>query len=179
MVNQNNIHCPKCNSTQLFFDKKGFSGTKALVGGLLTGGIGLLAGLHGKNDIIITCINCNNKFTPKDLIELESQKKENEALIEKYKIEEKKRLWEEEKENLRIAYQTPEERKAIELEQLDNTNNKLILLIVIFSIGFLTLLVNKNWFWSVILFLFIILLANFIRKNKIKMKNKISSIDNE
>lgn len=172
MVNQNNIHCPKCNSTQLFFDKKGFSGTKALVGGLLTGGIGLLAGLHGKNDIIITCINCNNKFTPKDLINLENQKKEAIAL-------DKKRKWEAETEYRRIANRTPEERKAIELEQLDNTNNKLILLIVIFSIGFLTLLVNKNWFWSVILFLFIILLANFIRKNKIKMKNKISSIDNE
>lgn len=172
MVNQNNIHCPKCNSTQLFFDKKGFSGTKALVGGLLTGGIGLLAGLHGKNDIIITCINCNNKFTPKDLINLENQKKEAIAL-------DKKRKWEAETEYRRIANRTPEERKAIELEQLDNTNNKLILLIVIFSIGFLTLLVNKNWFWSVILFLIIILLANFIRKNKIKMKNKISSIDTE
>lgn len=163
MVNQNNIHCPKCNSTQLFIDKKGFSGTKALVGGLLTGGIGLLAGLHGKNDIIITCINCNNKFTPKDLINLENQKKEAIAL-------DKKRKWEAETEYRRIANRTPEERKAIELEQLDNTNNKLILLIVIFSIGFLTLLVNKNWFWSSILFIIIIFFAFLIRKINIKKR---------
>jgi|JI10StandDraft_1071094.scaffolds.fasta_scaffold525769_1 DNA-directed RNA polymerase subunit RPC12/RpoP len=56
--------CPKCNSKDLYADKKGFSGRKAVFGGLLTGGIGLLAGTLGSNKILITCLNCGNKFTP-------------------------------------------------------------------------------------------------------------------
>ena len=58
------IKCPKCNSKDLYADKKGFSGRKAVFGGLLTGGIGLLAGTLGSNKIFITCLNCGNKFTP-------------------------------------------------------------------------------------------------------------------
>jgi len=56
--------CPKCNSKDLYADKKGFSGRKAVFGGLLTGGIGLLAGTLGSNKILITCLNCGNKFIP-------------------------------------------------------------------------------------------------------------------
>lgn len=59
------IHCPKCGSTQITANKKGFSGTKAVVGGLLTGGIGLLAGTIGSNKTIITCLNCGNRFSPR------------------------------------------------------------------------------------------------------------------
>lgn len=54
--------CPKCQSKDLHAEKKGFSGGKALVGGLLTGGIGLLAGTIGSRDINITCLKCGNKF---------------------------------------------------------------------------------------------------------------------
>lgn len=60
------VRCPKCNSEQFHSSKKGFSGTKAVVGGVLTGGIGLLAGTHGSNRIILTCLNCGNKFKPGD-----------------------------------------------------------------------------------------------------------------
>lgn len=42
--------------------KKGFSGGKAVAGAILTGGIGLLAGTIGSNDIKITCLKCGNKF---------------------------------------------------------------------------------------------------------------------
>ncbi len=52
------ICCPKCGSTQLSANKKGFSGKKAVAGGILTGGIGLLAGTIGSNKIIITCLSC-------------------------------------------------------------------------------------------------------------------------
>jgi hypothetical protein len=58
------IHCPKCNSTQISANKKGFSGTKAVGGALLTGGIGLMAGTIGSNKVVITCLNCGNKFKP-------------------------------------------------------------------------------------------------------------------
>ncbi|PVX50114.1 double zinc ribbon protein [Balneicella halophila] len=58
------IGCPKCSSTQLATNKKGFSGKKAVAGAVLTGGIGLLAGTIGGNKIKITCLSCGNQFKP-------------------------------------------------------------------------------------------------------------------
>jgi predicted RNA-binding Zn-ribbon protein involved in translation (DUF1610 family) len=65
-MTQNNtlIGCPKCGSTQIVANKKGFSGTKAVAGAVLTGGIGLLAGTIGSNKIRITCLSCGNQFKP-------------------------------------------------------------------------------------------------------------------
>lgn len=63
---QDQIHCPKCGSTQFTANKKGFSGGKAVAGAVLTGGIGILAGTIGSNDIIITCLKCGNEFKPGD-----------------------------------------------------------------------------------------------------------------
>ena len=60
----NTIKCPKCSSAQLFFDKKGFSGKKAVVGAVLTGGIGFLAGTIGSNKVMASCLSCGNKFSP-------------------------------------------------------------------------------------------------------------------
>ena len=54
--------CPRCNSKELHSQHKGFSGGKALVGGVLTGGIGLLAGTIGSKDVQITCLKCGKKF---------------------------------------------------------------------------------------------------------------------
>lgn len=56
------IGCPKCGSTELHAEKQGFSGKKALVGAVLTGGIGLLAGTIGSKNVNITCMKCGNKF---------------------------------------------------------------------------------------------------------------------
>lgn len=58
------IGCPKCGSTQITANKKGFSGKKAVAGAVLTGGIGLLAGTIGSNKIKITCLSCGNQFQP-------------------------------------------------------------------------------------------------------------------
>ena len=58
------IGCPKCGSTQLSANKKGFSGKKAVAGAVLTGGIGLLAGTIGRNKVKITCLSCGNQFKP-------------------------------------------------------------------------------------------------------------------
>jgi hypothetical protein len=60
----NQIHCPRCNSTQITANKKGFSAGKAAAGALLTGGMGLLAGTHGSGNIRITCLTCGHKFKP-------------------------------------------------------------------------------------------------------------------
>ena len=58
------ICCPKCGSTNLHADKKGFSVGKALLGRVLVGGIGLLGGFMGSNKVMITCLNCGHTFKP-------------------------------------------------------------------------------------------------------------------
>lgn len=60
------IKCPKCHSTQLTSNKKGFSGAKALGGAALVGGVGLLAGTIGSNKVIITCLRCGHQFKAGD-----------------------------------------------------------------------------------------------------------------
>src|SRR5690606_13338265 len=70
------IRCPKCGSTQLTAQKRGFSGGKAVAGAVITGGVGLLAGLHGKDKLDIYCMNCGNKWNPKkEFAKAEEQKK--------------------------------------------------------------------------------------------------------
>lgn len=61
---ENQIKCPKCGSTQIHAEKKGYSAGRAAAGVVLTGGVGLLAGAIGKNDIIITCLKCGKQFKP-------------------------------------------------------------------------------------------------------------------
>lgn len=73
------VLCPKCNSNQITSNQKGFSGGKAVAGAILTGGIGLLAGLHGSKKVMITCLSCGYQYKAGDY-----QK-------EKTKIEENKR----------------------------------------------------------------------------------------
>ena len=63
---ENLLRCPKCNSTQLSSNKKGFSGGKALTGAVLTGGIGLLAGTIGSGNVVITCLKCGHKYKAGD-----------------------------------------------------------------------------------------------------------------
>lgn len=58
---ENQTRCPKCGSTQLTADKKGFSGKKAVAGAVLTGGIGLLAGTIGSNKVMVTCLGCGHQ----------------------------------------------------------------------------------------------------------------------
>lgn len=56
------IRCPKCGSTQITADKKGFSTGKAFAGDLIAGPIGILAGSIGSKKVIITCLNCGHKW---------------------------------------------------------------------------------------------------------------------
>lgn len=60
------MKCPKCRSTYVSVDKKGFGAGKALAGAVLTGGVGLLAGFIGSNKVKATCLKCGYKFNPKD-----------------------------------------------------------------------------------------------------------------
>ena len=56
------IECPMCSSTQLTANKKGFGLGKAAIGGILTGGIGLLGGFIGSGKVKITCLNCGHSW---------------------------------------------------------------------------------------------------------------------
>ena len=58
------IKCPKCGSSQISSQRKGFSGGKAVAGAALTGGIGLLAGTIGSNKVNLCCLKCGNQFKP-------------------------------------------------------------------------------------------------------------------
>jgi len=63
---ENQVKCPRCLSTQITANKKGFSGVNAVTGALLTGGVGLLAGTIGSNKVKITCLSCGHVFNPGD-----------------------------------------------------------------------------------------------------------------
>lgn len=54
--------CPKCGSTSLSANKKGFGVGKAVVGAALTGGIGLVAGNIGAKKVWVTCLNCGHRW---------------------------------------------------------------------------------------------------------------------
>lgn len=56
--------CPKCGSTSLSANKKGFGLGKAAAGALIAGPIGLIGGTLGSNKIEVTCLNCGHKFKP-------------------------------------------------------------------------------------------------------------------
>jgi DNA-directed RNA polymerase subunit RPC12/RpoP len=64
-INDSLVRCPKCGSSQLTTNKKGFSLGKAVAGGVLLVPIaGVATGMIGKNKIIITCLNCGKQFKP-------------------------------------------------------------------------------------------------------------------
>lgn len=58
------VSCPKCASTSITAQKKGFGASKAVLGAAALGGIGVAAGGIGSNKIEITCLNCGHKWKP-------------------------------------------------------------------------------------------------------------------
>ncbi len=55
-------YCPRCKSTSLSADKKGFGIGKAVVGAGLIGGLGLTAGNIGAKKVRVTCLKCGYQF---------------------------------------------------------------------------------------------------------------------
>jgi len=58
------VRCPKCRSAQFTAQRQGFGLGKAAVGGVLTGGVGLLAGFIGSRKVKVTCLNCGHSWKP-------------------------------------------------------------------------------------------------------------------
>jgi len=56
------IRCPKCGSTNIHIDKKGYSTGKGCCGALLIGPLGLLCGQTGANKIRKTCLICDHSW---------------------------------------------------------------------------------------------------------------------
>lgn len=56
------VYCPRCLSTSISADKKGFGIGKAIVGASLVGGIGLTAGNIGSKKVICTCLKCGYQW---------------------------------------------------------------------------------------------------------------------
>lgn len=56
------IQCPRCRSTQLVVQQKGFSYGQAAVGSLFGTGAALTAGMAGSDEIIFTCLQCNYRW---------------------------------------------------------------------------------------------------------------------
>lgn len=58
------VRCPRCGSTDLAANSKGFGLGKAAAGGCLLGPLGLLGGVIGSRKIKITCLKCGHRFAP-------------------------------------------------------------------------------------------------------------------
>ncbi|MDU1412606.1 MAG: hypothetical protein E6929_07290 [Clostridium sp.] len=62
-VQDNNVaRCPKCGSTSLTANKKGFSVTKGVVGLAVSPLAGAVAGGAGRNKVIVTCLKCGHQW---------------------------------------------------------------------------------------------------------------------
>ncbi|WP_051196305.1 hypothetical protein [Clostridium cadaveris] len=59
----NNVaRCPKCGSTSLTGNKKGFSATKGVLGLAVSPLAGAIVGSTGKNKVIVTCLKCGHHW---------------------------------------------------------------------------------------------------------------------
>ncbi|WNX84363.1 hypothetical protein RWV98_17580 [Agathobaculum sp. NTUH-O15-33] len=54
--------CPKCGSTSLSANKKGFGIGKAVIGAAAAGPLGLTAGNLGAKKVWVTCLNCGHRW---------------------------------------------------------------------------------------------------------------------
>ena len=59
---QGGMSCPRCHSTQVTAGKKGFGFGKALVGGVLLGPVGILAGFIGSKNMEFACLSCKERW---------------------------------------------------------------------------------------------------------------------
>lgn len=84
-----NINCPRCNSTKIHVDKKGFGYGDACCGAFLFGPLGLLCGGIESKKLMATCMNCGKKFDAESQLKRqwkEQQRKETEKEYNKKRV---------------------------------------------------------------------------------------------
>ena len=62
LKNSGQVYCPKCLSTSITANKKGFGIGKAVIGLSIAGGLGLTAGNIGAKKVICTCLKCGYQW---------------------------------------------------------------------------------------------------------------------
>lgn len=56
--------CPKCGSTSISANAKGYGIGKGVIGAAVIGPLGLVAGNIGRHKVKVTCLNCGHQFKP-------------------------------------------------------------------------------------------------------------------
>lgn len=56
------MRCPRCGSTSLSGNKKGYRIGKGIIGAAIFGPLGFMAGNIGSGKVVITCMLCGHKF---------------------------------------------------------------------------------------------------------------------
>lgn len=56
------VCCPRCGSTQISANQRGFSATNAIIGAAAIGTVGLAAGVIGSKKVTVTCLNCGYQW---------------------------------------------------------------------------------------------------------------------
>jgi hypothetical protein len=155
---EDQVKCPKCNSTQITANKKGYSVGKAAAGVILTGGIGLVAGAIGSGAVKITCLSCGHSWNPKTL----NTQRKRQDLVNQQKSNAEYSLWKKrfysiyeggdfkraelhflEKRVLHKA--TPTVHEAYKkLKKTDSDNQKVILI----SLGVISLILGLIIWWA-------------------------------
>ncbi len=62
------LRCPNCDSSDLEVIKKGFDDELAIIGMLMFGPIGLVAGEIDSDKSIIKCLDCGSRFEPRGYV---------------------------------------------------------------------------------------------------------------
>lgn len=80
--------CPRCGSNNITTNNKGYGIGKGVVGAILLGPFGLVAGNIGKNDIICTCLDCGHRWELKKQIEQKDTNYHHQEIANKEKQKE-------------------------------------------------------------------------------------------
>lgn len=61
-VSDTSVACPRCGSTQISADKKGYGVVKGAIGAVVAGPVGLAAGNIGAKKVTVTCLKCGKQW---------------------------------------------------------------------------------------------------------------------
>lgn len=81
------VTCPRCNSSKIHVDKKGFDYNDACCGAVCLGPIGLLCGGTDSNKLMGTCMNCGKKFYVQSQLKEKWKEQQNTEKVDVWECE--------------------------------------------------------------------------------------------